>query len=88
MIGAGGMLALFAANELPVHLTCTLSVHTPTTSTIDYWTVGCFSMRDVILMSLVTGQQRYYGSHYERLQALKLSVDPLNIFRFPTSIQE
>jgi len=33
-------------------------------------------------------QQRYYGSHYERLKALKLSVDPLNTFHFPTSIQE
>ncbi|KAE9390602.1 glucooligosaccharide oxidase [Gymnopus androsaceus JB14] len=33
-------------------------------------------------------QERYYGSHYERLQALKSSVDPRDTFRFPTSIQE
>ncbi|KAG7090180.1 hypothetical protein E1B28_011787 [Marasmius oreades] len=33
-------------------------------------------------------QHRYYGQHYERLQALKKSVDPANTFHFPTSIEE
>jgi hypothetical protein len=33
-------------------------------------------------------QQRYYGSHYDRLQLLKASVDPFNRFQFPTSIEE
>jgi hypothetical protein len=33
------------------------------------------------------GQQRYYGAHYQRLQAIKQTVDPSNVFHFPTSIQ-
>ncbi|KAJ3787046.1 glucooligosaccharide oxidase [Lentinula aff. detonsa] len=33
-------------------------------------------------------QRRYYGSHYDRLRVLKSSVDPLDTFHFPTSIEE
>ncbi|KAF5345995.1 hypothetical protein D9758_013863 [Tetrapyrgos nigripes] len=37
---------------------------------------------------LADWQDRYYGSHYERLQALKRSVDPHDVFYFPESIEE
>ncbi|EKM77123.1 hypothetical protein AGABI1DRAFT_115352 [Agaricus bisporus var. burnettii JB137-S8] len=33
-------------------------------------------------------QQLYYGQHYPRLQRLKGSVDPGNVFQFPTSIEK
>ncbi|THU98373.1 FAD-binding domain-containing protein [Dendrothele bispora CBS 962.96] len=33
-------------------------------------------------------QRLYYGSHYERLQALKHYVDPDDVFFFPESIEE
>ncbi|KAF5317434.1 hypothetical protein D9758_018936 [Tetrapyrgos nigripes] len=32
-------------------------------------------------------QHRYYGSHYPRLEALKASVDPEDVFRFPLSVE-
>jgi hypothetical protein len=32
-------------------------------------------------------QQLYYGTHYTRLQTLKATVDPNNVFKFPTSIE-
>lgn len=41
-----------------------------------------------LLIRVLAGQERYYGSHYKRLQVLKQSIDPLNTFHFPTSIQE
>ncbi|KAG5715383.1 hypothetical protein E4T56_gene8248 [Termitomyces sp. T112] len=35
---------------------------------------------------LADWQSRYYGGHYERLQALKARYDPHNLFDFPTGI--
>ncbi|KAF9460062.1 glucooligosaccharide oxidase [Collybia nuda] len=33
-------------------------------------------------------QQRYYGAHYPRLQALKDKYDPRDTFAFPTAVEE
>ena len=36
----------------------------------------------------VTGQKRYYASHYPRLETLKQKFDPRDVFNFPVSVQE
>ncbi|KAJ3711303.1 glucooligosaccharide oxidase [Lentinula raphanica] len=33
-------------------------------------------------------RRRYYGAHYDRLRVLKAELDPTDMFRFPTSIEE
>ncbi|KAF9460058.1 glucooligosaccharide oxidase [Collybia nuda] len=33
-------------------------------------------------------QNRYYGAHYPRLQNLKVKYDPLDVFAFPTVVEE
>lgn len=40
------------------------------------------------MLKMRLGQRLYYGSHYDRLKVLKASVDPNNVFHFPTSIEE
>ncbi|KAF9445946.1 glucooligosaccharide oxidase [Macrolepiota fuliginosa MF-IS2] len=36
---------------------------------------------------LADWQNRYYGTHYRKLQAIKHAVDPSDVFSFPTSIE-
>jgi len=45
-----------------------------------------FSSGSQVLTSCI-GQDRYYNSHYSRLQELKAQYDPKNTFRFPLSIE-
>jgi FAD/FMN-containing dehydrogenase len=35
----------------------------------------------------ITGQHRYYSTHYLRLQKLKRELDPGNVFRFEQSVE-
>jgi len=37
--------------------------------------------------NLTNWQQLYYDGHYERLQSIKSSIDPYNVFRFPLSVE-
>ncbi|PPQ74535.1 hypothetical protein CVT24_000103 [Panaeolus cyanescens] len=50
------------------------------------WDYGAYT--NYIDDRLSNWQQQYYGSHYSRLESLKRSYDPKNMFRFPTSIEE
>ncbi|KAK1219457.1 hypothetical protein PQX77_017829 [Marasmius sp. AFHP31] len=50
------------------------------------WAWGAYA--NYIDSRLEDWQHRYYGLHYERLQALKKIVDPAYTFQFPTSIEE
>lgn len=34
-----------------------------------------------------TGQNRYFGSNYDRLATLKAQLDPQNTFKFPGAIE-
>ncbi|KXN85100.1 Reticuline oxidase, partial [Leucoagaricus sp. SymC.cos] len=49
------------------------------------WNYGAYP--NYIDDRLADWQQRYYGAHYEKLQAIKRLVDPSNVFAFPTSIE-
>ncbi|KAL0576787.1 hypothetical protein V5O48_005195 [Marasmius crinis-equi] len=49
------------------------------------WAWGAYA--NYIDARLEDWQHRYYGQHYEKLQALKGIVDPDNTFQFPTSIE-
>jgi len=50
------------------------------------WDYGAYP--NYIDDKLVDWRRRYYGTHYTRLRSLKEKYDPMNIFDFPTSIDE
>ncbi|KAK7462246.1 hypothetical protein VKT23_007849 [Stygiomarasmius scandens] len=52
----------------------------------DDWDFGAYP--NYIDDRLPDWQRLYYGSHYDRLKELKASLDPMNVFQFPTSIEE
>ncbi|KAJ7589164.1 glucooligosaccharide oxidase [Mycena floridula] len=50
------------------------------------WNYGAYL--NYIDDKLTNYQNLYYGTHYARLRSIKKAVDPLNVFMFPTSVEE
>ncbi|KAF9050604.1 glucooligosaccharide oxidase [Panaeolus papilionaceus] len=50
------------------------------------WDYGAYN--NYIDDRLSNWQQLYYGTHYPRLESLKATYDPRNMFKFPTSVEE
>ncbi|KAJ7589172.1 glucooligosaccharide oxidase [Mycena floridula] len=50
------------------------------------WNYGAYL--NYIDNKLTNYQNLYYGTHYARLRSIKKAVDPLNVFMFPTSVEE
>lgn len=50
-------------------------------------TVGIGTYRGFTDFDIINWQEQYYGGNYPRLRKVKTEYDPLNIFKFPQSIE-